>query len=102
MKVGDILLVERDNGAGMTVRYLLPRANCGGLNVNAELRKDRTSHSHSRERVVPPVEVGIHNPQSDYGNNGSQKGFHKLSTLRGAVWFCQRPYGTSHSTRLHL
>jgi hypothetical protein len=27
MKPGDILLVERANGAGMTVRYLLPRAN---------------------------------------------------------------------------
>jgi ABC-type transport system involved in cytochrome c biogenesis ATPase subunit len=26
MKPGDILLVERPNGAGMTVRYLLPRA----------------------------------------------------------------------------
>jgi hypothetical protein len=26
MKPGDILLVERANGAGMTVRYLLPRA----------------------------------------------------------------------------
>jgi hypothetical protein len=25
MKPGDILLVERRNGAGMTVRYLLPR-----------------------------------------------------------------------------
>jgi hypothetical protein len=25
MKSGDILLVERTNGAGMTVRYLLPR-----------------------------------------------------------------------------
>jgi hypothetical protein len=27
MKLGDILLVERANGAAMTVRYLLPRAN---------------------------------------------------------------------------
>jgi UDP-N-acetylmuramyl pentapeptide synthase len=27
MKPGDILLVERSNGAGMTVRYLLPRAS---------------------------------------------------------------------------
>jgi TusA-related sulfurtransferase len=27
MKPGDILLVERTNGSGMTVRYLLPRAN---------------------------------------------------------------------------
>jgi hypothetical protein len=27
MKPGDILLVERANGAGMTVRYMLPRAN---------------------------------------------------------------------------
>jgi hypothetical protein len=27
MKPGDTLLVERTNGAGMTVRYLLPRAN---------------------------------------------------------------------------
>ena len=26
MKPGDTLLVERANGAGMTVRYLLPRA----------------------------------------------------------------------------
>lgn len=26
MKPGDILLIERSNGAGMTVRYLLPRA----------------------------------------------------------------------------
>jgi UDP-N-acetylmuramyl pentapeptide synthase len=25
MKTGDTLLVERSNGAGMTVRYLLPR-----------------------------------------------------------------------------
>jgi hypothetical protein len=25
MKPGDTLLVERDNSAGMTVRYLLPR-----------------------------------------------------------------------------
>ena len=29
MKLGDILIIERANGAGMTVRYLLPRANCG-------------------------------------------------------------------------
>jgi hypothetical protein len=27
MKLGDTLLIERTNGAGMTVRYLLPRAN---------------------------------------------------------------------------
>ena len=27
MRVGDILLVERANGAGMTVRYQLPRIN---------------------------------------------------------------------------
>jgi UDP-N-acetylmuramyl pentapeptide synthase len=27
MKLGDILLVDRTNGAGMTVRYLLPRAH---------------------------------------------------------------------------
>jgi hypothetical protein len=27
MKPGDVLLVERTNGAGMTVRYLLPRAD---------------------------------------------------------------------------
>jgi hypothetical protein len=27
MKVGDILLLGRTNGAGMTVRYLLPRSN---------------------------------------------------------------------------
>jgi hypothetical protein len=27
MKPGDILLLERTNGAGMTVRYILPRAN---------------------------------------------------------------------------
>ena len=27
MKPGDVLLVERTNGAGMTVRYLLPRIN---------------------------------------------------------------------------
>jgi hypothetical protein len=27
MKPGDTLLVERTNGAGMTVRYLLPRTN---------------------------------------------------------------------------
>jgi hypothetical protein len=27
MKVGDTLLIDRDCGAGMTVRYLLPRAN---------------------------------------------------------------------------
>jgi hypothetical protein len=27
MKFGDTLLVERASGAGMTVRYLLPRAN---------------------------------------------------------------------------
>jgi hypothetical protein len=27
MKPGDILLIERTNGAGMTVRYLLPRVN---------------------------------------------------------------------------
>jgi hypothetical protein len=26
IKAGDVLLVERTNGAGMTVRYLLPRA----------------------------------------------------------------------------
>jgi 5-methylcytosine-specific restriction protein A len=26
MKPGDVLLLERTNGAGMTVRYLLPRA----------------------------------------------------------------------------
>jgi hypothetical protein len=26
MKFGDVLLIERANGAGMTVRYLLPRA----------------------------------------------------------------------------
>ena len=26
MKPGDILLVEKSNGAGMTVRYFLPRA----------------------------------------------------------------------------
>jgi len=25
MKLGDVLLIERANGAGMTVRYLLPR-----------------------------------------------------------------------------
>jgi hypothetical protein len=25
MKLGDVLLLARDNGAGMTVRYLLPR-----------------------------------------------------------------------------
>jgi hypothetical protein len=27
MKLGDILLVERASGVGMTVRYFLPRAN---------------------------------------------------------------------------
>ena len=27
MKLGDILLLDRVNGAGMTVRYLLPRTN---------------------------------------------------------------------------
>jgi hypothetical protein len=27
LKPGDILLIERANGAGMTVRYMLPRAN---------------------------------------------------------------------------
>ena len=27
MKLGDTLLLERSNGAGMTVRYLLPRSN---------------------------------------------------------------------------
>jgi UDP-N-acetylmuramyl pentapeptide synthase len=27
MKPGDTLLVERTNGAGMTIRYLLPRAH---------------------------------------------------------------------------
>ena len=27
IKTGDVLLLERANGAGMTVRYLLPRAN---------------------------------------------------------------------------
>jgi hypothetical protein len=27
MKLGDILLVDRTNGTGMTVRYLLPRAH---------------------------------------------------------------------------
>jgi hypothetical protein len=27
IKAGDVLLVERTNGAGMTVRYLLPRAD---------------------------------------------------------------------------
>jgi hypothetical protein len=27
VKLGDTLLVERTNGAGMTVRYLLPRGN---------------------------------------------------------------------------
>jgi hypothetical protein len=26
MKAGDVLLVDRSNGAGMTVRYLLPRS----------------------------------------------------------------------------
>jgi hypothetical protein len=26
-KLGDTLLLDRTNGAGMTVRYLLPRAN---------------------------------------------------------------------------
>lgn len=31
MKSGDIMLVERANGAGMTVRYLLPRGNSGGF-----------------------------------------------------------------------
>jgi hypothetical protein len=30
MKLGDVLLIERANGAGMTVRYLLPRS-LGGL-----------------------------------------------------------------------
>jgi hypothetical protein len=27
MKPGDILVLDRTNGAGMTVRYLLPRAD---------------------------------------------------------------------------
>jgi hypothetical protein len=27
MKLGDTLIIERVNGAGMSVRYLLPRAN---------------------------------------------------------------------------
>jgi hypothetical protein len=27
MKNGDTLVLERTNGAGMTVRYVLPRAN---------------------------------------------------------------------------
>jgi hypothetical protein len=27
MKLGDMLLVERANGAGMTIRFLLPRTN---------------------------------------------------------------------------
>jgi len=27
MKPGDTIIVERSNGAGMTIRYLLPRAN---------------------------------------------------------------------------
>jgi hypothetical protein len=27
MKPGDVLLLERTNGVGMTVRYLLPRAD---------------------------------------------------------------------------
>ena len=33
MKPGDILLLERTSGAGMTVRYLLPR---GGLTALAQ------------------------------------------------------------------
>ncbi len=41
MKLGDTLLVERANGAGMTVRYLLP-VRC----VSRALRKH-----YSRERV---------------------------------------------------
>ena len=36
IKAGDVLLVERTNGAGMTVRYLLPRA------VNSRLGQGRT------------------------------------------------------------
>ncbi len=28
MKPGDTVLLDRTNGVGMTVRYLLPRANC--------------------------------------------------------------------------
>jgi hypothetical protein len=31
MKPGDTLLLERSNGAGMTVRYLLPRRHTPGL-----------------------------------------------------------------------
>jgi hypothetical protein len=27
MKLGDIMVLDRSNGAGMTIRYLLPRAN---------------------------------------------------------------------------
>jgi hypothetical protein len=34
MKSGDTLLVQRTNGAGMTVRYLLPRANWGGVTAS--------------------------------------------------------------------
>jgi hypothetical protein len=31
MKQGDTLLIARDNGAGMTVRYLLPRSTAPSL-----------------------------------------------------------------------
>jgi 5-methylcytosine-specific restriction protein A len=33
MKLGDTLLVDRTNGAGMTVRYLLPRSQASDANV---------------------------------------------------------------------
>jgi hypothetical protein len=33
MKLGDTLLIDRTNGAGMTVRYLLPRSQASDANV---------------------------------------------------------------------
>jgi hypothetical protein len=36
MKLGDTLLIDRTNGAGMTVRYLLPRSQASDENVKCK------------------------------------------------------------------
>jgi hypothetical protein len=37
-KPGDTMVTDRDNGAEMTVRYLMPRVSCGGLTAPAILQ----------------------------------------------------------------
>jgi hypothetical protein len=69
--------------------------------MNSEVSQDRASHSHNRYRVVPVVEVGIHEARKEKSNNGIPKGFHRISSrdpmmrLRNYLWTGETGLGRS-------